>query len=175
MSRELNALAKELRNGEIGVFDEIYYKTKNVIFYTIKSIIKDNSLCEDIMQETYLRMLNKIHQYKRNKSFQAWLILIARNLAINEYNRMKKEQLIDLTKDEYLLGSTDDNSEKTLLIEQLLKHLDKDERDVIVLKTIANLKHREISDILGIPVGTSLWLYQKALKKLKEQVSEVTI
>lgn len=175
MNQDLNTLAKELKKGEIGVFDDIYYQTKNIVFYTIKSIIHDNSLCEDIMQETYLRMLNKIHQYKRNQSFQAWIITIARNLSINEFNKRKRELLIDVTEDEYLLGTTEDISEKEILIHQLLKHLTKEERDVVVLKTIGNLKHREISNILGIPIGTSLWIYQKAIKKLKDQVSEVTI
>ncbi|MFK5884145.1 MAG: RNA polymerase sigma factor [Candidatus Izemoplasma sp.] len=170
MNNDLNKLAKILQSGEIAVFDDIYYQTKNIVFYTIKSILHDNSLSEDIMQETYLRMINKIHQYKRNQSFRAWIIMIARNLAINEYNRRKKEILIDISENEYLLGSTEDKSEKEVLITQLLKHLNQNERDVVVLKTIGDLKHREIAEILNIPISTSLWIYQKAIKKLKVQI-----
>lgn len=174
MNKDLNKLAKILQCGEISVFDDIYYQTKNIVFYTIRSIIHDYSLSEDIMQETYLKALNKIHQYKRNQSFQAWLIMIARNLSINEYNRRKKEQLIDINKNEHLLGHVEDNSEKEVLINQLLKHLDNKERDVVVLKTIGDLKHREIALILNIPISTSLWIYQKAMKKLKTEVKEVS-
>ena len=59
--KDINELVKQLQNGNIEVFDDIYYQTKNIVYYSIFIILKDNQLSEDIMQDTYLRALEKIH------------------------------------------------------------------------------------------------------------------
>ena len=85
-----------LQNGDLSVFDDIYYATKDAVYYTILAILKDESLAEDIMQDTYLTALEKIHQYKPRSSFQSWIVTVARNLAINVYNKRKREFLTDV-------------------------------------------------------------------------------
>ena len=91
VKKDIKILIEKLKNGDMSVFDDIYYSTKDNVYYTILSIVKDASLSEDIMQETYLKTLEKIHSYKPSNSFNSWIITIARNLAINEYNRRKRE------------------------------------------------------------------------------------
>lgn len=169
---ELKALVKRLQDGEIAVFDTIYYETKNVVYYTILSIIKDKSLAEDIMQDTYLKMLDKIHSFKPRYGFKSWLVTIARNMAINEYNRRKRELSFDPSVDEYIFGTVESSSEKELIVKEMLETLDEIEREVMILHVIGDLKHREIADILKKPIGTITWIYNKAIKKLKSDFGE---
>lgn len=168
--KDINLLVKELQNGNIEVFDDIYYLTKNIVYYSIFIILKDYQLSEDIMQDTYLKALNKIHTYKRKAHFKSWLVTIAKNLAINEFNRRKREMLIDLSEQEYLLGSCASSAENEILIEQVFKVLSDMEKEIVILHTVGDLKHREIAKLLSKPLGTITWTYNKAIKKLKEEI-----
>ncbi len=167
--QNIKQLVKQLQNGDISVFDELYYATKNIVYYTILSILRDQSSSEDIMQETYLRALEKIHSYKPSKyTFKAWIVTIARNLALNEYNKRKREFKIDVNSEEFMLGSTEDKSEKQYIIKEILSHLKDEEREIVLMHVVGNLKHREIAKILDIPLGTVTWKYNDSIKKLKQ-------
>jgi len=168
-SEDLKGLIQKLQKGDIAVFDDIYYQTKNIVYYTILGILKDPSLSEDIMQDTYLKALEKIHSYKPKASFTAWIVTIARNLALNEYNKMKKELKIDPQTDEYVFGTTKSNSESEMIVEELLDKLKDKEKEIVILHVIGDLKHKEIARLLDMPLGTVTWTYSEAIKKLKDE------
>lgn len=170
--RELNHLVKQLQNGDINVFDAIYYETKSLVYYTILQIVKDRSLAEDLMQDTYLKALEKIHSFKATYSFKSWVVMIARNLSINEYNRRKRELRFDVNEDEYIFGSTESTSEKELIVKEMLEFLKPEEQEVVILHVIGDLKHREIADMLNKPLGTITWIYNQAINKLKDHFRE---
>lgn len=169
-SEELKRLVKSLQKGNIEVFDKIYYLTKDTVFYTILSVMKDTSISEDLMQETYLKALDKIHTYKPKASFTAWIATIARNLAFNEFNRRKKELRIDPTNNEIIFGTVESNSENELIVKELLERLNETEREIVILHVIGDVKHKDISKMLGIPIGTVTWKYNEAIKKLKIEI-----
>ncbi len=168
--KDLNRLVKELQSGNIEVFDDIYYQTKDIVYYSIFLILKDHQLSEDIMQDTYLKALEKIHSYKRQAHFKSWLVTIAKNLAINEFNRRKRETFVDLSENEYLLGNTASTAENEVLITQIFKVLSDTEKEVVLLHVLGDLKHREISELIDKPLGTVTWIYNEAIKKLKAEV-----
>ena len=124
---------------------------------------------EDIMQDTYLRFLNNIHKYKENTNVVAFIVTIARNLAINYYNKHKKEEFHDfsLYEDTYV-NETEDNK----LLDLVYQTLEGKELDVFIMHVIDDLKHKEIAKIMKKPLGTITWLYNKAVKKMKEKVGE---
>jgi RNA polymerase sigma-70 factor (ECF subfamily) len=169
IKKDIKLLVKQLQNDDISVFDDIYYLTKDTVYYTILSIIKDASLSEDIMQETYLKALEKIHSYKPRSSFHSWIVTIARNLAINEYNRRKRELKVDPQENEIIFGTVDSLSEKELIVKEMLEYLVPEEREIIIMHVIGDMKHREIAEVLGKPIGTITWKYNEAINKLKNK------
>ncbi len=169
---DIKILVKKLQSGDMSVFDDLYYQTKDIVFYSILGILKDYSLSEDIMQDTYLKALNKIHSYKPTHSFKSWIVTIAKNLSINEFNRRKKETSIDIQTDEMFLGKTESRSENQILIEQIFRVLNDTEREIVLLHVIGDLKHREISALLNKPIGTVTWSYKNSLEKLKNELNE---
>jgi RNA polymerase sigma-70 factor (ECF subfamily) len=166
-NKELTTYIKLLQKGDMSSFDPIYHETKKLVFYTVLSILKDESISEDIMQETYLKMLEKIHSFKKSVSVKSWITTIARNLALNEYKKRKRELQVDITESEYLFGSTESNSEKELIIRDILGNLKETERDIVIYHVVSDLTFKEISKILDIPIGTVTWKYSEALKKLR--------
>jgi len=169
-NNDVNKMVKQLQNGDISVFDDIYYQTKDVVFYTILNILKDYSLSEDIMQDTYLQALAKIQTYKPTHSFKAWIATIAKNLAFNEFNRRSKTMTVDVQEDESYFGSTPSNIENKILIEQIFQILNETEREVVLLHVVADMKHKDIASIIDKPLGTVTWLYKTSIEKLRNQL-----
>lgn len=165
----MQEIIKQLKNDNLDMFDEFYDLTKNQVYVTILSIVKNKMTAEDIMQDTYLRFLNNIHKYKENTNVVAFIVTIARNLAINYYNKHKKEEFHDFS----LYEDTYVNEEKdNKLLDLVYKTLEGKELDVFIMHVIDDLKHKEIAKIMKKPLGTITWLYNKAVKKMKEKVGE---
>jgi len=175
MGDSLNQLVKALQAGNMDAFDAIYEKTHRKVFFIILPILKDRSLAEDIQQDTYIRMLQSIHAY-REQNFLAYLLTIAKNLAINEYNKRKRSVLtedIEFDRSDYpFINHLEIEAEKADFIRDVLSVLDQQERNVVLLYTLENLTHREIAAILDKPLGTITWIYSKAIKEIKKRIKE---
>lgn len=164
----IDDMIEEFRVCNYTHFDEFYNLTKKNVFFTIISIVKDNYVVDDLMQDTYMKFLENINNYK-SKSINAYLSTIARNLAINYYNKEKRivhnDEIIDYVQ-------SDDKTPNYEYIEvlEMLKTLDDTSREIVILHTINDLKFKEIAKIVDKPLGTVLWIYNKAIKELKRKV-----
>ncbi len=171
----VNKLAKELKKGNRLVFDELYELTYKVVFYSVLSILKDKSKSEDIVQDTYLRMLKNIEKYQDN-NFMGYLVTMAKNLAINEYTQRKRvtytDSEYDFMSDFSLMSQIEIDLEHQDIIERALNALDESEKNVVIMHTISGLSHREIAEITQKPIGTITWIYAKAVKKMKDTLKE---
>lgn len=168
-TEQMNNIIRQLRSGNMDLFDDFYELTKKQVYVAIINIIKNKTICEDIMQDTYLKFLNNIHKYKDKTNVIAFIVTIARNLAINEYNKNKREVHYDLSLYEEEIVS---KTEETPLLDLVYETLSGIELEVFILHVIDDLKHREIAKIMKKPLGTITWIYNKALKKMKEKVGE---
>jgi len=149
-------------------FEYIYHETKASVYAIIVGIVKDRDISQDIMQDTYITMIEKIHQYKRGKNFLSWLLTIARNKAIDYYRKKGKETLIDATAAEVILPKTAPQGERNVLVEEMLNLLTTKERQVFLLYIMDNLSHKQIAKTMKIPLGTSIWHYRNAIKKINK-------
>lgn len=165
----LERYIRQLKSGDKDAFDKIYELTYRKIFFVVLPILKDRSLTEDIMQDTYLKFLEKLYEYKAKNSL-AYILTIAKNLAFNEYKKRKREiKTYDSDMDNFSFDSyLDITAENEELIKNALSVLNNTERNVFLLHNLENLKHREISIILNKPIGTITWIYQEAIKKMRK-------
>lgn len=164
----LKQMIRQFKVKEYQSFDLFYEQTKQKVFFAVINIIKDESLVDDIMQETYLKFLKNIDKVKSDGNVSAYLQRIARNLAIDLYNERKKEVYGDDIF-ETIPAEEEIHQEEIFVI---LDTLEPDEKEVVTLHIINDLKFREIAEMMDKPLGTVLWLYQKSLKKLKEKVGD---
>lgn len=164
---EMKIIIKELKENNLENFDKFYELTKRQLFVAIMPILKNRENVEDIMQDTYMRFLQNIHKYKENTNVVAFIVTIGRNLAINQYNKAKREQNYDLSQYHKELSNKD-----TPLMDLVYETLEKEELEVFILHVIDELKHREIAKIMKKPLGTITWLYNKAIKKLKKKIGD---
>ena len=164
-------IIKELKQRNYARFDVFYRLTKQQVFFAILTIIKDQDLAEDLIQETYMKFLEKVDLVRDGSNPYAYLTQIGRNLAIDLYNQRKKEvrsdEIFETIPSEETINEDHEDD-----IFKLLDHLDASEREIVIMHAINDLKFKEIASITKKPLGTVLWIYNKAIKKLKTKVGE---
>ncbi|HOI46380.1 MAG TPA: RNA polymerase sigma factor [Bacilli bacterium] len=148
-------------------FEQIYNETKHSVYALIVSIVKNKADAEDIMQDTYIKMIASIHMYQPKYPFKNWILTIAKNLAIDFLRKKQFTTIIGLEDFEYIVPSKDISPQLALEINEQLNKMTDIERQIFLLHVVDDLKHKEIAAILNKPLGTILWHYQKALKKVK--------
>ena len=157
-------LINELQNNNQEAFDKIYKKYYKLVAYVIYSRIRDREITKELVQDSFLKMWNNIHMYRHNTNFRAWLLTIAKNVAL-DYLRTRKI---------YYQLNQDEVSDSRFT--SMLNEFDTDakrvltdfEYDVVVLSIVYNLKRREVAKVLDRPLGTITRVYSEAMKKLKE-------
>lgn len=161
-----------MMNKDEAAFFEVYQQTKAGGYSVIASIIKDRQAIEDLMQETYIKMLKSLNQYQKGRSFTPWLLQIAKNLALDYYRKHQKEVVMDIQENEYLFtkNQVNENQEIDLELNEMLSSLTIDEREVVTLKIVSEMKFKDIAESLNKPLGTVLWIYNKAIKKVKNDL-----
>ena len=133
------------------------------------SVLKDRGLAEEIMQETYIRMLKNIDSFDDGKNAMNWLLTMAKNLAINLYNRNKRGIITDPS---LVAPDAQYTMRDNGLIDMALKNLSQTEFNVLTLCELKGYKRREVAQMLDMPIGTVTWHYNRALKKLREILSK---
>ena len=155
----------DLKAGNSRAFDYIYEQTNRSVYFAILYIVRDKMYAEDILQETYVRALRALGTYAAGTNFIGWLTAIGKNLALNHVKRAKREVSTDFETDAYKFGSGE--AEIPYIFDIAAKILAEDEYEILMLCQVSGYKRREVSEMLGIPIGTVTWKNNEALKKLK--------
>ena len=79
---DLNQAIERLKLKDEVAFEYIYSVTSKLVYTVIIGIVKDHSATEDLMQDTYIKMIQSINSYNNKHKFNNWLTKIARNTAI---------------------------------------------------------------------------------------------
>lgn len=165
----LNDAMLALSRGDKTAFDTIYQATEKTVYYIALSVLKERSLAEDVMQNTYLAVLRHANLYKPDTNPRAWIARIAQNEAYTMYKSRSKEWACEETST--LSEETDSVNEYGLLIDMARKLLPEDEFAILMLVTADGYKRREIGEMFGMPTATVTWKYNTALAKLKDALS----
>lgn len=137
----------------------------------VAAIVADPHLAEDIVAETYMRMLERIGDYKvTGAPFRAWLYRIAHNLAINAVTRDRSAPGdLTLAPFEALSGNPVETFERKELydaLRQSLNTLTDEQREVVLLRFVAGLSITEVAQQLQRSEGSVKQLQLRALRAL---------
>lgn len=148
----------------------VYEAYNPLIYSVVLEILHSREDAEDVTSEFFIRLWDIAGTYRPGRGHRAWMITIAHNLAVDY---LRKRQREDLTAEvpEYLQRGESFPEERLchkLSLEQALKVLKDEERQIINLKIMGELTFREIADLLKKPQGTVAWSYRTAIQKLRE-------
>ncbi len=159
---------KEFYNKDYKRFQVFYNLTSKQVYFTALGILKDEGLDNDITQETYMAFLNTIDRYNEDSNYYAILTTISRNKSLNLLKREK-----NIVNSNEVIESIPNDDSDDFEVKKILSLLDNEEdRELIVYHVILEYKFKEISMITNKPLGTVLWQYNKAIKKLKEEMEK---
>lgn len=157
------------RNNKEGL-RRIYEDYCPLIYSVVLDILQNREDAEDVVSEFFIHMWDIAPTYRCGNGHRAWMLTIARNMAIDHIRRRKKESLTAEIP-EYLQAGEDFPEEQLcckLSLEQSLRTLKKEEREVVNLKIMGELTFKEIATVLKKPQGTVAWCYRTAIRKLRE-------
>lgn len=169
---DIQKLVARVKNQDDIAFEELYERTKRAVYAIIYSVVSSHNTTEDIMQDTYIRMLQSIHQYDGRVQFITWLGTIAKNLAIDSYRKEHRFTKVDVKSEEYQFPIHSDSTEKRLECDDYLSVLTEEERQIVLMKIVGQLTHKEISILVHKPQGTIMWMYNQAIKKMQKYARE---
>ncbi|MBR5421147.1 MAG: RNA polymerase sigma factor [Lachnospiraceae bacterium] len=166
---------KAMSEGNRDALREIYEEYHSWLYSVVYGVLQQKERAEDVSADLFLRIWNSASNFKAGTGHRGYLATIARNMAIDELRKRKREVYLDGpdTEDDTETDIADDTpgpeaeTVQNLSIQQALERLKPAEREVVNMKVLSEMTFQEISDTLGIPMGTVTWRYQAAIKKLR--------
>lgn len=147
----------------------LYIEMKRPIFILALSIVNDYHIAEDVLQETFIKVIKYAGDYKKGSNAKAWIFMIAKNTALNNLRKRSKEEIKDdlIIKD---TGNFTEDVEGTMEFIRLIEPLEQEEKEILALRLSAGLSHGEIANVLNISVLNARTKYSRAIKKLRKLV-----
>ena len=167
---DLEELLRQIALGSQQAFEELYRATDSAIYGYALSLMRNHHEAQDVMMDTYLKIRCAAHLYMPMGKPMAWILTITKNIARTKLRSAGRQ--IPLDDLEETTPSFDRDSEEAVALEQAMKVLGDQERQILILHAVTGLKHREIAEMLGMPLATVLSKYPRSLKKLKKALEE---
>lgn len=165
-----------LNRDEMG-FNYLYENYSSALYGVILKIVIYNDDANEVMQDTFVKIWNSINQFDNTKgTLYTWMLNIARNAAIDKLkskgfqNNLKNQTLPDFVSNSETLSSEQKHSFNE--IENVINSL-KEEYKVLINKAyFCGFTQEEISEELGIPLGTVKTRTRAALTELRNLLKE---
>lgn len=189
MQTDLAELTSRARRGDQDALSALYEKTYSKVYYTVKSMIRDEDAVSDIVQDSYIKAFTHLGQFEGDDRFPAWVRQIAANTARDWLKKKRpalftemdpedaaearfEEQIPD-ERTEALPEAVMDRAETKRLIREIIDELPEDQRAVIGMYYYEELSVKEIAQAMGASESAvkSRLLYGR--RKIEKQVREL--
>jgi len=161
-------LMERFQDGSEESFNLLVKRFKDRLHNFLYRYTHNHQDCEDLVQETFLRVYSNRQSYERIAKFSTWMYTIALNLARSLYKKKKRKTTVTIHEDESdpddcKMELEDDNVLPDVLLHQkmCMNHLEKalpklndDFREVVLLRDIQQLSYEEVAEITELPMGT---------------------
>jgi RNA polymerase sigma-70 factor (ECF subfamily) len=174
LKTQVELLVDRVKNGDKEAFMGIVSGYQQKVFVLAYSMVRDREDALDLVQETFMRLYEKIQSYRSGGNFQAWLMQIVRNLTIDflRKNKSRNQNNHDsLEVERAKLTSNQDNPDHfnpKEMIHKAVLALPEKQRLVFIMHHFDDLKYQEIATQLQIAEGTVKSLHFKAVQKLRK-------
>ncbi len=162
-------------------FEELYDRYKKLLYGYLNNMLpQQQSTVDDIFQQTWLKVIQKLPEYRCNNHFSAWMIRIGHNLAIDHFRKNKKfvnqisldnEDAPDFPDKDKLVWENMDQTDFEQALGRELKALQQEQREVFMLRH-SGVSFKEIAGIQNCSINTVLARMQYAIKNLKKNLVE---
>jgi RNA polymerase sigma-70 factor, ECF subfamily len=158
--------------GDMSALHFLYVRFADDVCAYVRSIVRDPHAAEDITQNVFAKLMKAIHKYeRRDVPFAAWIIRVARNVALDHIRASRQIPLAEVrTSDE---GGEQVGFERALCLREALERLPADQREVLVLRHVAGLSPGEIAERLGKTEASIHGLHHRGSGALRAALCEL--
>jgi RNA polymerase sigma-70 factor, ECF subfamily len=171
----------QVRRGNLDALSQLMARYQNRLFRYLLRLVRDPAEAEDLFQQTWLRVAEKIESFDPRRNFDAWLFTVARNLALDHLRRIRPQSLDEPAGTEpgsetgvdRLLSREMLPLDRILEIERsgqlasALQELPVSYREVISLRFEEEMKIEEIAQVLAAPLSTVKSRLRRSLEQLR--------
>ena len=180
------ALALSYVNGNNRAFDELLRRNQTKLYAYILFVVHDRDKADDIFQETFVKVITKLHEgkYTNSGKFSAWLMRIAHNIIMDIYREQRNDHVVEMGEDNDLTtinptNLLDSNIESQFVNEQILADVKKMmnllpdcQREVVYMRYYQQLSFKEIANITNVSINTALGRMRYALLNMRRMARE---
>ena len=180
------ALAMSYIEGNNRAFDLLLQRNKQKLFSYIMFVVRDHDRADDIFQETFVKVIMKLHQgkYVTSGRFSAWLLRIAHNTIMDSYRDQHLQNIVEPTEDNDLSNISssellDSNIENEYVntqvmadVQRIMNQLPPTQREVVFMRFYQDMSFREIADATGVSNNTSLGRMRYATQNMRRLARE---
>jgi len=164
-------LATRAARGDVAAFEELYRLNIGRVYALCLRMSGDRALAEELVQESFVRAWQKLGSFRGASAFSTWLHRLTVNVVLGHRRSTSRREL-------RVSGLIDDevpdrvapeaHPGQTVDLERAIRMLPEGARTVFVLHDVEGFRHREISKLTGIAVGTSKAQLHRARKMLRK-------
>jgi RNA polymerase sigma-70 factor (ECF subfamily) len=167
-NNELDLIA-QAQQGNRHAFGELVRRYRKGVVNVVYRMCGDNELAKDMAQEAFIRAWQNLPKYQPRSPFRNWLYRIATNATLDALRREKETVDVDtypLSGSGKGLEASTEVKDRAEIIKQAVLALPPSSRSVLVLREYEELSYKEISEALGIPIGTVMSRLNYARQRL---------
>jgi len=161
------------------LIEKLYNEHNDRLYWVAFKILNDKHLAEDVVQETFERLINNLHLLNPENPDKtaALLTVICKHLAIDVIRKQKNEQITELSEKDTTFSESTYNPEKLLISKEsyetvlhIIDNMDIKYKSVLLLSCGHKLSVEAISNLLKIPFETAKKRLFRARKAVKEEL-----
>ena len=177
-------LVERVKRHEPQAMADMYDRYGRVTYSLILRIVRNTGAAEDLVQETFLRVWNRVHAFDAKRgALGAWILAVARNRAIDYVRSVEGRMTQSASEFDELEnpGAFADfeqnilNIDRVRLVRDALNKLNPNQREVIEMAYYEGLSQSEMAERMKQPLGTVKTWARSALKLLRDQLEQAAI
>ena len=178
-------LIEQLEKGDETAFKTIVEQWKDMVYNTILGIVQNETEAEDLAQDVFIKVFEKISSFKGDSKFSTWLYRIATTTALDHLRSKKRKKRFGFLQS--LSGGSDekesipdfhhpgvslDNKERSAVLFKAIDGLPENQKAAYTLHKLEGLSYRDVSEVLNTTVSAVESLMSRANQNLRKELEE---
>ncbi|HEU4338765.1 MAG TPA: sigma-70 family RNA polymerase sigma factor [Planctomycetota bacterium] len=178
--------------GEEAAYRELVERLEKPLVAFIRKYVGEESLAEDLFQETFVRVVRAMATFRPEASLTTWIFTIARNLCLDHLKAKKRHREVSMDAGSADPGDRDvdfrqslrsagkepgahaEGHEECARVRAALAGLPEPKREALILRIYSNLSYAEIARITDAPIGTVKFRVHDAIQELTKKLGKTS-
>lgn len=162
--------------GDFAAFEELYQRHREPLYRYILRLVGEDAAANDLFQQTWEKVIKAASGYRASTPFKAWLFVIARNGAMDQFRAQARRQETATSRDHATETAGPEDHAATVQqaanLADAISQLPPDQRDTLLLRLSAGLKLESIGQVTGVSTEAAKSRLRYAVRKLKQSLGE---